>query len=83
MELFKSYMQLSEGPKENKVEHLLLREKTAVDVYLHAEKINRLTWANILIEQPSAASLTLCLTGTKATETNKSKAQIGLYEVQQ
>lgn len=83
MELFKSYMQLSEGPKVNKVEHLLLREKTAVDVYLHAEKINRLTWANILIEQPSAASLTLCLTGTNATETNKSKAQIGLYEVQQ
>ena len=82
MELFKSYMQLSEGPKENKVEHLLLREKAAVDVYLHAEKINRLTWANILIEQPSAASLTLCLTGTKTTDTNKSKAQIGFYEVQ-
>lgn len=53
MELFESYMQLSEGPKENKVEHLLPREKKkkpAFDVYLHAEKINRLTCANILIE---------------------------------
>lgn len=82
MALFKSYMQLSEDSKENKVEHLLLREKTAVDVYLHGGKINRLTWANILMEQPSAASFTLCLTGTKAIETNKSKAQIGLCEVQ-
>lgn len=67
MGLFKS-MQLSEGPTENKVEHLLQREESAVDVYLRAGKNQQNRMGKhfntaFALQSP----LTLYLTWTKAT----------------